>query len=160
IVCVVAFMAALILAQASLPLFNQLSGKQLVFEDSLTFEMIASLVAILMGIVLLTGFYPAYVLSAFRPKEVLYNRPHLSGRNLFGRSLVVIQFSLAVFFIIATIIYYQQMDFIRTRDLGYDPYQVVRTHIRGNRDYKVVREVFRHELLKESAVQHVSIGAA
>src|SRR5690606_25515745 len=52
-----------------------------------------------------------------------------------------------------------QMDFIRTRDLGYDPYQVVRTHIRGNRDYKAVREVFRHEILKEPAVQHVSFGA-
>ncbi len=159
VVCVIAFISALFLAQALLPLFNQLSGKQLVFEDSLTFEMIASLVAILIGIVLLTGFYPAYVLSAFRPKEVLYNRLHLSGRNLFGNSLVVIQFSLAVFFIIATIIYYQQMDFIRTRDLGYDPYQVVRTHIRGNRDYKAVREVFRHEILKEPAVQHVSFGA-
>ncbi|HRO71808.1 MAG TPA: ABC transporter permease, partial [Chitinophagaceae bacterium] len=46
-----------------------------------------------------------------------------------------------------------------TRDLGYDPYQVVRTHIRGNRDYKAVREAFRHELMKETAVQHVSFGA-
>jgi putative ABC transport system permease protein len=108
---------------------------------------------------LLTGFYPAYVLSAFKPKEVLYNKQRLSGRNLFGRSLVVVQFSLAVFFIISTIIYYRQMNFIRTKDLGYDPYQVVRTHIRGDREFKPVQEFLRNELAKEPAIEYLSFGA-
>lgn len=158
IVCLAAFLLALVLTKISLPLFNDLSGKQLVFGEFMDVQLIAWFVAIFLFIVLLTGFYPAYVLSAFKPKEVLYNKQKLSGRNLFGRSLVVVQFSLAVFFIISTIIYYRQMNFIRTKDLGYDPYQVVRTHIRGNREYKRVEEILRNELTKEPAVKYLSFG--
>src|SRR5213079_431948 len=95
---------------------------------------------ILLIIILLTGFYPAYVLAAFKPREVLYNKQKLSGRNIFVRALVVLQFSLAVFFIITTIIYYRQMDFIRTKDLGYDPFQVVRTNIPGDREIKPIQD--------------------
>ena len=157
-ICLAAFLLALLLTNISLPLFNELSGKQLEFSESLNLQLLGWFAVILVFIVFLTGFYPAYVLSAFKPKEVLYNKQKLSGRNLFGRSLVVLQFSLAVFFIIATIIYYWQMNYIRTKDLGYDPYQVVRTEIRGNRDYKAVQDVFRSELAKEPSVKYVSFG--
>ncbi|HKO82812.1 MAG TPA: FtsX-like permease family protein, partial [Chitinophagaceae bacterium] len=159
IVCLAAFVVAAFLTSISLPLFNELVKKQLVFSESVDLQLLTWLVAILFLIILLTGFYPAYVLSAFKPKEVLYNKQKLSGRNLFGRSLVVIQFSFAVFFIISTIIYYRQMNFIRTKDLGYEPYQVVRTHIRGNREYKPVQDKLRYELAKEPAIQYVSFGA-
>jgi len=140
-------------------LFNELVRKELVFSESFSVELLGWFVAILLFIILLTGFYPAYVLSAFKPKEVLYNKQKLSGRNLFGRSLVVLQFSLAVFFIIATIIYYRQMNFIRTKDLGYDPYQVVRTHIRGNREYKAVQQILKYELGREPSIKYISFGA-
>jgi putative ABC transport system permease protein len=72
---------------------------------------------------------------------------------------VVVQFALAVFFIIATIIYYRQMNFIRTKALGYDPNQVVHTNVRGDRPLKPVQEIFRNELAKEPSVQYVSFGA-
>ena len=158
IVCLAAFLLAIFLANISLPLFNELVKKQLVFSESISLQLLSWFAGILLLIILLTGFYPAYVLSAFKPKEVLYNKQKLSGRNLFGRSLVVVQFSLAVFFIISTIIYYRQMDFIRTKDLGYEPYQVVRTHIRGNREYKPVQDILRYELTKEPAIQYISFG--
>ncbi len=118
IVCLPAFILAIFLSDISLPLFNGLVGKQLVLSESIDLRLISWFAGILLLVILLTGFYPAYVLSAFKPKEVLYNKQKLSGRNLFGRSLVVLQFSLAVFFIIATIVYYSQMNFIRTKDLG------------------------------------------
>ena len=159
IVCMTAFVAAAVLTNISLPLFNELVKKQLALSESMDLQHLTWFVAILLLIILLTGFYPAYVLSAFKPKEVLYNKQKLSGRNLFGRSLVVVQFSLAVFFIISTIIYYRQMNFIRTKDLGYDPYQVVRTYIRGDRDYKLVQEFLRNELAKEPSIEYLSFGA-
>ncbi len=158
-VCMTAFVVAAVLTNISLPLFNELVKKQLVFSESMDLRLLSWFVGILFLIILLTGFYPAYVLSAFKPKEVLYNKQKLSGRNLFGRSLVVVQFSLAVFFIISTIIYYRQMNFIRTKDLGYDPYQLVRTHIRGDRELKPVQEFLRNELAKEPAIQYLSFGA-
>jgi len=159
IVCLVSFLLAIFLTNISLPLFNELIRKELVLTESMNTQLISWLVGILVLIILLTGFYPAYILSAFKPKEVLYNKQKLSGRNLFGRSLVVVQFSLAVFFIISTIIYYKQMNFIRTKDLGYNPYQVIRSNIRGDRDYKLVQGIIRNELAKEPAIKYVSFGA-
>ncbi|MGZ8552832.1 MAG: ABC transporter permease [Chitinophagaceae bacterium] len=158
IVCIGAFLAGLVLTKISLPLFNVLSGKQLLLDELMDLRLLSWFTGILLFIIFLTGFYSAYVLSAFKPREVLYNKQKLSGRNLLGRSLVVVQFSLAVFFIITTIIYYRQMSFIRTRDLGYDPYQVVRTFIRGNREYKSVQEILRNELAKDPSIKYLSFG--
>lgn len=159
IICLVAFALSLLLTQVSLPLFNSLTGKQVMFHESLDAAMLWWLSLILLAIVILSGFYPAYVLSAFRPREVLYNRQRPGGRNLLGRSLVVVQFSLAVFFILATVIYYRQMDFIRTRDLGYDPYQVVRTHIRGDRDVTIVKQLLKNEWGSEPSIEYISFGS-
>ncbi|MEP7373274.1 MAG: ABC transporter permease [Chitinophagaceae bacterium] len=158
IVCVIAFGLAVFLSYISLSLFNELSGKQILFKEIVDWSLIGWFAAILFIIILLTGFYPAYVLSAFKPKEVLYNKQKLSGRNIFGRALVVVQFGLAVFFIITTFIYYRQMDFIRTKDLGYDPFQVIRTDIPGAREYKPVQEFLRNELSKNPSIQYVSFG--
>ncbi len=159
IVCLVSFLLAILLTNISLPVFNELVRKELIFSESINTNIFGWFAGIFLFIIMVTGFYPAYVLAAFKPKEVLYNKQKLSGRNLLGRSLVVMQFSLAVFFIIATIIYYRQMDFIRTKDLGYEPYQVVSTFIRGNREYKPVQDVLRYELAKEPAIKYVSFGA-
>ena len=158
IICVIAFGLALLLTETGLSLFNELSGKELFFKESFDWQLAGWFAGILLVIILLTGFYPAYVLSAFKPREVLYNKQKLSGRDIFGRALVVLQFSLAVFFIIATLIYYRQMDFIRTKDLGYDPFQVIRTNIPGNREVKPIQDFLRNELTRESSIQYVSFG--
>jgi putative ABC transport system permease protein len=133
-------------------------GRALPFGDLLDPVLAGWFMLVLALIIALTGFYPAYVLSAFNPKEVLYNKLRLTGRNVIGRALVVLQFALAVFFIIATVVYYRQMNFIRTKELGYEPDMVVRTAIRGDRDFKAVQAVMRAELAKEPSVRFVSFG--
>ena len=79
--------------------------------------------------ILLAGLYPAYVLARFKPTEVLYNKQVLSGRNWLGKGLVVLQFSIAICLIIGSIVYYRQMNFVRTKDLGYNPYNIIRIEI-------------------------------
>lgn len=158
IICVIAFGLAVLFTDLSIPVFNELSGKQLLLKESFDWQLGGWFAVMLLFIILLTGFYPAYVLSGFKPREVLYNKQKLSGRNVFGRALVVLQFSLAVFFIITTLIYYRQMDFIRTKDLGYNPYQVIHTNIKGDRDIKPVRDLMRDELAKEPSIKYVSFG--
>jgi putative ABC transport system permease protein len=111
------FLLALMFAQFILPVFNELSGKQIKFNEVLNAGMMGSLLLIFALIVLLTSLYPAYILSGFKPTEVLYHKKSFRSRHLLGRSLVIFQFSLAVFFVIATIIYYRQMNFIETTDL-------------------------------------------
>jgi putative ABC transport system permease protein len=158
IVCFIAFLFSLVLMNISLPLFNSLTGKQIFFSEALDAKLLSYFVMVLTTIILLAGFYPAYVLSNFKPSEVLYNKQKLSGRNLFGRSLVVVQFSLAVFLLIATIVYYEQMDYIRTKDLGYNPNQIIRTAVYGDRDYRSVIRFLKNELAKEPAIETISFG--
>jgi putative ABC transport system permease protein len=141
-----------------LPLFNTLTGKQLLFSEAFDAKLLAYFITMLTGIIVLTGLYPAYVLSNFKPSAVLYNKQKLSGRNWLGRSLVVLQFSLTVFLLIATIVYYNQMNYIRTKDLGYNPHQIIRTSISGDRDYKQVVSFLKHELSKEPSIKTVSFG--
>ncbi|HZE84434.1 MAG TPA: ABC transporter permease [Puia sp.] len=158
ILCFFAFVLALIITSFSLPVFNRLTGKQIVFQHSFDPMLVVDLVLILSAVILLAGLYPARILSDFRPSEVLYGRKKLSGRSLTGRGLVVIQFSLAIFMLIATLVYYGQMDYIRTKDLGYNPNQVMLTMIEGDRTVKPVREYFRNELAAESSIEAVSFG--
>jgi putative ABC transport system permease protein len=158
ILCFIAFLLSLELMNISLPIFNNFSGKQLLFSEALDFKLLVYFIVILAVIVLFTGIYPAYVLFNFKLSEVLYNKQKLSGRNLFGRSLVVVQFTLAIFLLIATIVYYNQMNFIHSKDLGYNPNQIIRTSVNGNRDYKSVISILKNELAKESSIQMISFG--
>ena len=92
ILCVVAFLLSMILMDLALPLFNNLTDKHLNLSEAFDVKLVAYFVSVLGGIILLTGVYPAYILSNFKPSEVLYNKQKLSGRNLLGRGLVVLQF--------------------------------------------------------------------
>lgn len=158
LLCAIAFVLALLLTWMALPLFNRLSGKELLFREAWDGTWLLYCTLILAVIILLTGSYPAWILSDFRPAQVLYNRPKLTGRNLFGRSLVVLQFSLAVFLIIATLFYYLQMDYVRTKDLGYNPHQVIRADLAGARDIRQVKEFLRNELKATPAIRSVAFG--
>ncbi|PSL43926.1 FtsX-like permease family protein [Chitinophaga niastensis] len=158
LLCMIAFLMAVVIAYVSLPVFNRLTGKHILLHESIDVTLLVYLVIILTTITLLTGLYPAKVLSNFKPGAVLYNTPKLSGRSSFGRSLVVVQFSLAVFMLVATLVYYRQMDFMHTKDLGYNPNGVILTFIGGDREVKPVRDYFRNELSREPAVKMVSFG--
>jgi putative ABC transport system permease protein len=159
ILCFIAFVLAIVLLQVCLPLFNSLAGKQLVFAEALDVRLVLYFIILLAVIVVLTGLYPAYILSHFKPSEVLYNRQRLSGSNFLGKSLVVVQFSLAVFLLISVIVYYSQMVYIKTKDLGYNPNQVIRTAVGGDRDYKTVINYLKNELAKEPSVKRISFGS-
>ena len=158
VLCIMAFILALLVTMFSLQMFNTLTGKHIQLSDAFDVTLLLSFAGVLAVIILFTGVYPAWVLSRFSPKEVLYNKQKLSGHNLFGKSLVVLQFSLAVFLLIATLVYYSQMNFIRTKDLGYNPHEVVLTNIPGNRDIAPIYRYFKNELAKEPSVKTVSFG--
>ena len=158
ILCFAAFLFSLILMNIFLPLFNSLSGKQIQLLQIFDVQVIVCFIAVLFIIILLTAVYPAVIVSRFNPAEVLYNKQNLSGKNLFGRSLVVLQFSLSVFLLIATLIYYSQMDYIRTKDLGYNPNQIIRTNINGDRDYGSTITYLKNEFAKEPLIRVATFG--
>ena len=112
---------ALILAWALLPLFNTLSGKELTVSYSMFVRLLPVLLAFVVIIGGLAGSYPAFFLSAFQPIDVLKGKlaSGFKGGNL--RSvLVVFQFAISFFLITSTIVVYQEIKYIQSRDLGYD----------------------------------------
>jgi putative ABC transport system permease protein len=139
-----------------LPLFNDLTGKHLLLANAFDARLLAWLIVLLATIILLTGLYPALILSDFKPAEILYNRQKFLGKNFFGKMLIVVQFSLVVFLLIASIVYNSQMQYVHTKDLGYDPSQIIKIDISGDRDYRTLPHYLKNELAKEPAIRYVS----
>jgi len=156
--CFIAFLFAILLAKLALPVFNNLTNKHILVSDAFDGWLLLTLIGILSALILFTGIYPAWTLSRFNIKEVLYNKQKLSGRNFFGRSLVVLQFALSVFLLIATLVYYNQMDFIRTSDLGYNMHEVIQTQIQGDREIMPIYRFMRSQLAGEPSIKAVSLG--
>ncbi|NIJ51864.1 ABC transporter permease [Dyadobacter arcticus] len=143
---IVALTLAIILTIPVLPVFNQLSGKQINISDIFSQQLLMLLFAILLFNTVVSGLYPAYMLSKLSPVEVLYQRIKLSGLGGFGRGLVVFQFVVAILLGIATFVFYAQMRFVEDKDLGYSPSQIIKIGISGVRDVERITENFRNEL--------------
>jgi ABC-type antimicrobial peptide transport system permease subunit len=124
---------ALLLLWAVLPLFNVLAGKQLAFARLFDPGLLAAVLGVTLLAGLLAGSYPALYLSAFEPARVLKGT-FLGGERsqaVLRKSLVVLQFTLTVFFVMGTIIVDKQLRFIRAKNLGIDTHQVVTTVLRS-----------------------------
>jgi putative ABC transport system permease protein len=112
---------ALILATGLLPAFNQFTGKSVVINlHTLGWLVPVSLIAVLV-IGFLAGLYPAFFLSAFQPIQVLKGKLSTGFKGGGLRSvLVVFQFFISISLIIGTLVIYNQLHYIQSRDLGYN----------------------------------------
>ena len=97
LLCLIAFSLALLIVELILPVFNDLANKALSFSYLFDVKLIAVYLALFVLTSLLAGFYPALVLSGYKPVETLYSRFNLSSKNYLQKSLVVLQFALASF---------------------------------------------------------------
>jgi ABC-type antimicrobial peptide transport system permease subunit len=115
---------ACFLVSALLPLFNQVTGKEL--QISLTPQVVASLLGVILITGLLSGSYPAFYLSGFKPITVLKGRLKNSvGELLARKGLVVFQFVVSLVLIIGVIVIYQQVSFVQSKHLGYDKENII-----------------------------------
>jgi putative ABC transport system permease protein len=111
---------AMILILLLMPLYNSISGKTLVFSISEINVWKVTGLAIL-GTLITSGIYPAILLSSFKPIESLKGKISSGiGIASFRKALVVFQFAISVILLVCTIIMSSQMDFIKSKDLGYD----------------------------------------
>ena len=151
-----AFVLALGLAFALLPLFNRLAATHLVILWTEWWLAPALLVgATLVGV--LAGLYPSLYLSRFRPVDVLKGRLSSGSHHSGLRSvLVVFQFTTSVILIVATVVIYRQMQFIMNKKMGFDKDQVMLIQGTGTLDKRM--KPFKNELLKLQGVGSVSIS--
>jgi putative ABC transport system permease protein len=126
VLCLIAFVLTFFLSWLLLPLFNQLAGKTISSGIFKHWNYLALLFFASIGIGLLAGFYPALVLSSFKPVVVLKGRFVTGTRGIILRKgLVIAQFTISIALIIATIIVYNQMNFMRNQDLGFSKDQMM-----------------------------------
>ena len=154
LLCTIAFVFAIMLVQLMLPMFNNLSNKALSIAYLLDAKLIAGYIILYVTTGLLAGFYPALILSGYNPVQTLYGRFHISGKNYLQKSLVVLQFTLASFLIIATFIIYAQFNLLTKTDLGYDDNNLVIVNKNNLTNADVA--VFKNELLGNPDIVGVS----
>ncbi|MFY0252553.1 FtsX-like permease family protein [Chitinophaga sp. 30R24] len=120
ILSIISLIIGLVTAALLLPLFNDLSSKTITLS-AITPKMLWSCLGIALVVGLLSGSYPAIYLSSFNPVKVLKGVKMLHGNKTFFRNgLIVVQFSIAVVLMVSTIVVYQQLQFIRHMDIGYN----------------------------------------
>ncbi len=122
-----AFMLAFALAWLCMPLFNQLSGKNLSYSWLSDVRLLAGFIGLTLLVGLLAGSYPAFFLARFTAASVLKGSVTKVGTAtlLLRRSLVVVQFAASVILIMATLIIYKQIGYIQNKKLGINPSEVV-----------------------------------
>ena len=147
----IAMVLACVLAWLLLPSFNVLAGKSLTFNTLLStdFFLIASALVVLVG--LLAGSYPALYLTSFNPVEVLKGKLRSGMKTKGVRSfLVVVQFSVSIFLIAATLVVFQQLNFMQDRNLGIDKNRVIT--IQNMRNIGESRKGFKDRLDQLSGI--------
>lgn len=110
---------------ATLPAFNQLTGKNITTDFLTNAWFWLAFVTLWLILSLLSGLYPALYLASFNPKAALQKTAKSGSQAWVRKSLVVVQFGASVVLIICALFFLQQMDYMRNKKLGYQPEQVV-----------------------------------
>lgn len=152
-----ALLLSVLLVEAFLPVFNNLTGKSIAIAYSNPVFLLSFIgIALLTGMI--AGSYPALYLSSFQAVEVLKGTLKSSKRELLARrGLVVFQFVMSIVLIISTIVIYNQVQYVQNKNLGYDRENLVIFSIEG--DLNSQWEVFRQELEAIPGVKKVSRGS-
>ena len=157
LLCILAFLLSIALTALLLPLFNHLAGKTIqqgIFSN-MQYLLILLLAAI--GIGLLAGIYPAWVLSSFKPISVLKGRFSTGAKGIVLRkTLVVSQFTISIALIIGTIIVYNQMNYMRNRNLGFSKDQMMVIDTQGDR----AKEAFKQSLAGIPNIKSIALSSS
>jgi len=126
ILCGISLLAGLVLASILMPRFNELFRYKFTMTGVLgDIRIIGGVVVGFLLITVLAGGYPAWMISRFQMLKVLKGKLSLSRKSVFRNALIVIQFAIAVLLISCTMILWQQLDYLRSKPLGYNEHEVI-----------------------------------
>jgi putative ABC transport system permease protein len=134
-----------------LPLFNNVASKQMAITSLFTPNILPLLVVLPFVVGLMAGSYPAFYLSAFKPIEILKGKLKLGSKSGGLRSvLVVFQFATSIILIVGTIVVYEQLNYIQTKNLGYNKDQLL--IVDGISSLNKNVDAFKNEVLQMNGV--------
>jgi putative ABC transport system permease protein len=157
----ISILISIALAILLLPWLNHFTGKNISLALFVNPVVILLFIALTLIVGILAGFYPALVLSNFKPVKVL--KGTMSANADAGKipwlrhSLVVVQFTFSVLLIISAIVVFRQVNYLHNKDLGFSKDQIMFFPMRGDNMFKN-DEAFKNELTQIHGVSSVSIG--
>jgi putative ABC transport system permease protein len=157
LLCLVSYLIAQVHTLAALPVLNELTSRHIQPDEVFKPVFIFPMVGITLFTSLLAGGYPAVYQASLKPADVLKGRWTASGNISLRKTLVVFQFSLSSTLVIASVIIFQQMRFIQSTPLGFDPEQIITLPIQSDILRSSV-ETVKDELLKHPGVLNVSLS--
>lgn len=153
-----ALVISILLVSVLLPFYNELLDKEISYIFLTNPVVLFTLLVIVIFVGLLSGSYPAFFLSSFRPAEVLkINSSSKGGNSLIRKILVILQFGISVTMIISTWIVYDQLTYLREKDLGFDKDHVIRIGLFTD-EMRNRYEVLRNEMKKQPGI--IEIGSS
>ncbi|MGH2648779.1 MAG: ABC transporter permease, partial [Ginsengibacter sp.] len=159
-----ALVLALLIVTAAIPGFNTLSGQQVSFSLFSQHQFWLSLIALFITGVFLSGLYPAFVLSGFKPIEVLKgNMGGTKQNSVLRKSLVVFQFAASLFLLIGTVTVYRQIQYMRQQSLGIniDQTLVASPPIVGiDSTYLQKMTAFKEELGRYPSIKNITVSTS
>jgi putative ABC transport system permease protein len=149
---------AFLLVGISLPFFNQVIGKNYQLISLSNSSIIIGVIILVVMISLLAGYYPALVMSALKPVEVLKGKMQTSYRGVqLRRALVVFQFVISVGLVTGTWIVLDQLDYMQKQKLGFDKDEIFilnAARVRSSNAYAF--ETFKSQLRDLAMVNDVT----
>lgn len=154
-----AFVVGFVLTWLILPAFNLLVDAQLSLLQFFNIHSLLLFLGFLLLMTLLSGAYPAFLLSSLRTAKILKGLVQVNSGSLnFRKALIAFQLSVSIGIILFSSIIYFQLDFVQTKNLGFDRENMIRLEptFRLLQNY----EPFKNELLKHAEIQKLSAADA
>jgi len=153
----VSFCVSLLLVSLALPLFNELSGKALSFSFLVNPNIIFGLLAMIVVVGILAGWYPAFILSSYSPTGVLKSSFKSGSGFQIKKLLIGTQFTIVIALIACAIIMFRQINLLETKNLGFDKEAVITAVFDFGDETKY--NTLKNELLSKSYVSSVSVAS-
>jgi putative ABC transport system permease protein len=148
----IAFLLSGLLVMVTMPVFRNISGKDLTLQSFLNPVFLLGLFGLFFIISLIGGSYPAFFLSAFRPVEVIQGALRRGAKSSALRIVLVsFQFAVSIILIIGTFTVSRQLNYIRSKNLGYDKEHVISIQMRNPETQK------KFEAIKEAVRRYPSV---
>lgn len=156
LVFVIALGLGVLLAKLLLPQFQVLISTRASLDIFMNPSSVFLLIAAVLVITLIAGGYPALLMSRLGTLQSLKGKLTSNGKNHLRNGLMVLQFVIAIVLISVTLVLQDQLEFMRTKDLGFNKEQVIAFPLNGKRNDQQALQLVRDELLNKPNVLNVS----